>query len=536
MKKKVAIYCRVSTSDQDISGQLKSLPEFAESQGWKIFDTYVDEGISGATIEARPEFKRLIDDMVNQRFNILLAEFHDRITRTDDLRERGLIMQILKENNIMMWSPSEGHSDLTTDAGEITTNIKFIISAQEKKRIKDRTVKGKVRKVREQKDPTAIGRQPFARRYNKETGEWVLDKKKANLIRWAADEYLKGESLRDIAHLLSTRHDLSISYVHLTRILRNSCGDTWIINFEGEEPITFKVLRILDEKTIEAVRNRLDHNRTFNRKDSKKYLLTGFIRCGECGKALSGQNPQHKKYSYRYYRHVDHKYVDCKAFRYITADNIENAVFKTLFENVADEIGFNEAIKNSLPDEEYIETLQRRIANNEKGLKKTDNELDELVELATSGTLRKETIKKKEDRLYENKQQISDELEADKQKLSALPSIEKIKKKAERIRMGLFDYFGSIDRLNEMSFEEKRQLLHWMFDGTDEDGFKHGIYITKKGKNRWSYTIDAQFLYGTRNMKGDNIDYWDEELTEESNRRLHDYFNTDNNSRSNRNH
>ena len=104
---KVGIYCRVSTSGQDISAQKENLPKYAEDQGWEIYKVYSDDAISGASIEKRPQFKMLLEDMINQKFNVLLTEEHDRVTRDEDIAARGLIMQTLKENNILLWSPSE---------------------------------------------------------------------------------------------------------------------------------------------------------------------------------------------------------------------------------------------------------------------------------------------------------------------------------------------------------------------------------------------------------------------------------------------
>ena len=127
-------------------------------------------------------------------------------------------------------------------------------------------------------------------------------------------------------------------------------------------------------------------------------------------------------------------------------------------------------------------------------------------------------------------------MEADRQKLSALPNIKEFKKEAELIRLGLSDYFGSIERLGEMTFDEKRKLLHWLFDGKDEDGEKLGIYIKRNGKDKWDYEINAKLFHGMRTIKGDDIDYWDEEMSKECHSRIQEYFQTNNTSRSHRNH
>jgi hypothetical protein len=58
-----------------------------------------------------------------------------------------------------------------------------------------------------------------------------------------------------------------------------------------------------------------------------------------------------------------------------------------------------------------------------------------------------------------------------------------------------------------MSFDEKKALLHWLFDGKDSKGTPYSIYVDKK-KRGPGQEIDY-FLYGKitglRTIKGDNI-------------------------------
>src|SRR5215467_14044743 len=52
---KVAIYARVSTTDQDCRMQLDELREFCQRRGWILCAEYIDEGWSGAKKD-RPQF------------------------------------------------------------------------------------------------------------------------------------------------------------------------------------------------------------------------------------------------------------------------------------------------------------------------------------------------------------------------------------------------------------------------------------------------------------------------------------------------
>lgn len=72
----VAIYCRLSKEDLDenkidnlsrsIQNQKSMLTDFAEINGWQIFDIYCDDNLSGVARD-RPEFNRLIRDELLRR-------------------------------------------------------------------------------------------------------------------------------------------------------------------------------------------------------------------------------------------------------------------------------------------------------------------------------------------------------------------------------------------------------------------------------------------------------------------------------------
>jgi hypothetical protein len=51
---------------------------------------------------------------------------------------------------------------------------------------------------------------------------------------------------------------------------------------------------------------------------------------------------------------------------------------------------------------------------------------------------------------------------------------------------------GSMERLNEMTLEEKRELLGSMFQGKDAQGRKYGVYLRKDSKG-WQYEIYGDY-------------------------------------------
>src|SRR5437879_3896040 len=83
---RIALYARYSSdnqSDASIDDQLRLCQLHVEKQGWTIADRYYDRAISGASL-IRPGIKLLIEDALRGKFDIVLAEALDRISRDQE--------------------------------------------------------------------------------------------------------------------------------------------------------------------------------------------------------------------------------------------------------------------------------------------------------------------------------------------------------------------------------------------------------------------------------------------------------------------
>ena len=77
---RVALYARVSTSDQSPESQLRDLRQYATARGLEILE-YVDTGFSGAK-QNRPALDRLMEDGRKRRFDCILVWRFDRFARS----------------------------------------------------------------------------------------------------------------------------------------------------------------------------------------------------------------------------------------------------------------------------------------------------------------------------------------------------------------------------------------------------------------------------------------------------------------------
>ena len=69
---KVAIYCRVSTDEQNATTQETICREYCERNKYEIFKVYTDTGFSGAKT-SRPAFDEMLKDMRLYKFNGIMV-------------------------------------------------------------------------------------------------------------------------------------------------------------------------------------------------------------------------------------------------------------------------------------------------------------------------------------------------------------------------------------------------------------------------------------------------------------------------------
>ena len=93
-----AIYCRLSRDDEltgesnSIVNQKAILKKYAQEQGFRNIQFFVDDGYSGANFN-RPDWKRMIELVENDKVGVIIAKDMSRIGR--NYLEVGLYTEML---------------------------------------------------------------------------------------------------------------------------------------------------------------------------------------------------------------------------------------------------------------------------------------------------------------------------------------------------------------------------------------------------------------------------------------------------------
>jgi DNA invertase Pin-like site-specific DNA recombinase len=112
--KRVALYARVSTTDQTTENQMIELRRFAEARGWNAIE-YVDTGVSGSK-ESRPALTKLLQDAKRRRLDVVICWRLDRLGR--NLKHLITLLDELQALGVGFVSLAEG-IDATTPAGKL---------------------------------------------------------------------------------------------------------------------------------------------------------------------------------------------------------------------------------------------------------------------------------------------------------------------------------------------------------------------------------------------------------------------------------
>lgn len=135
---RIALYCRVSTRNQNVETQLLPLRKYAADRGFQIAGEFLDVGVSGAK-SRRPGLDRLMSDARARRIDGVLVFRLDRAARS--VTHLLSMLEEFKSLGVEFISMNE-QVDTTTPLGKALFAIIGAIAQLERDIIRERVVAG----------------------------------------------------------------------------------------------------------------------------------------------------------------------------------------------------------------------------------------------------------------------------------------------------------------------------------------------------------------------------------------------------------
>ena len=338
-KYKVAGYIRLSKEDKikdesnSVTNQKLIITSYIENdEDLELFDFYIDDRYSGTTFN-RPEYKRMIKDIIEGKVNTIIVKDLSRFGR-NHIESDNYLENILPGYNVRFISINDDVDTLnnSNSVSSIVISLKKLMNDQYARDISE-----KVRLTLKMKQLNGefIGvTAPYGYLKDpKDKHKFIVDKEASYNVKKIFNMILLGKSRKEIAEHLNDKNVLTPSLYKLSkeqtnneelirskkwnaeivsRILRNGTytgtliqnfkikpnyrtdklidvnKDEWIITENHHEAI-------ISKEIFDKVQNILDRKKGyFNNKD----IFAGYLKCFDCGKSMILRKSKDKEYYY----------------------------------------------------------------------------------------------------------------------------------------------------------------------------------------------------------------------------------------------
>lgn len=143
---RVAIYARVSTTDQKCENQVKELSKYVERMGWELVSSHIDTGFSGSKA-TRPALDELMKLVAKRQIDVICCTKIDRFGRS--VLNLKLSLDALQRSNVRFIAIDQGiDTDKSNPVGRLLLNILASLAEFELELITERRTLG-IQKAKE---------------------------------------------------------------------------------------------------------------------------------------------------------------------------------------------------------------------------------------------------------------------------------------------------------------------------------------------------------------------------------------------------
>ncbi|MCY4616971.1 MAG: recombinase family protein [Chloroflexi bacterium] len=352
-----ALYARVSSDRQDVdlsvAAQLRALRDFAERNGYVVVREYVDEAESGR-VANRPKFRQMLDEaaQTDAPFQEILVWKFSRFTRK---REHAVAFKsMLRRRGIRVTSITE-HAD-DTPTGKLMEAIIESVDEFYSENLAQEVTRG----MREaaSRGFFLASKAPYG--YErvkvqdgpKERPTLILDPQTAPIVKQIFEMSQRGLGLKEIARDLNERgitiqgrrwYKRRLHYL-LTNEAYTGTSVWGRTAKDGQAPDPVRVENawpaIVSREQFEAVGRGLKARSPKARAPrgvGSKFLLSGLLRCGRCGKSFVGHGAKGGKFSYYVCNTLHREGAGACQAPYLSAPKLEELVTHKVLTRILNE-------------------------------------------------------------------------------------------------------------------------------------------------------------------------------------------------------
>lgn len=424
MKEKIKVYTytRVSTAMQidgySLEAQKNRMKAYADFNDYEIVGEYEDAGKSGKSIEGRTEFMHMMEDIKCGKDNISYVLVFKLSRFGRNAADVLSTLQVMQDFGVNLICVEDG-IDSSKDAGKLMISVLSAVAEIERENIRVQTMEGRIQKAREGKWNGGFA--PYG--YDLVNGQLVVNEEEAKAVRLIFDlyvhkkmggrliaQYLERHGILKLNHR-NTRGEL-FSAAYVREIIKNPayCGKiaygrrktekvhgtrndyriVWNDDYLLCDGIHEPLVSVQDWEDAQVrLRSQGERYKRYDHRDNEHaYLLTGLIKCPECGAGMYVSKSVKKRkdgsnYKEFYYYGCKHRRLDrghkCTFKTQIPLPLMDQAVAEVIVSLVS-RPDFSRLMAEKINAEIDTTALQQEITHLEKQLRQQYAVKDKLME------------------------------------------------------------------------------------------------------------------------------------------------------------
>jgi DNA invertase Pin-like site-specific DNA recombinase len=435
----------------------------------------------------KEQVDKLIADAGEGKFGAVIVAYADRWSRDNTKSTQGL--DAFKEHGVRFFVGGTEY-DLFKPEHYFFLSLSAVIGQFQASHQNQKSIVNRI--ARAQRGLPACGELPFGRKFDKKTGKWDVDPKKKAVVEDVARRYLAGESMSKLAD------EYGVNHSNLYKTLTRCCGTEWVQRFRSKalnihEEVLTPVPALLPEETIQAVRRQAEANTTYHHGQQKhRYLLSRMVFCAACEYTMFGQTNRHGG---RYYRHDHNRRVKaCQCPKpWVNADELEDAVFRDLFDCFGNVAAVQRAVEAATPDIDKVNECRERREHITGQLAKVTASLERLIRFISRGAITDDQAEKELGDLNAREADLREQLGRLQASLENVPTPEQVREAAEKVSAGFGKMRKSMMSAHDWAqtmlaeqanydpglagWEDRRALAEMVFGGKTAEGKRMGVYV-----------------------------------------------------------